>query len=149
MRFELDQFPSYQDMNEISQFWASSSRPAGLGEGEVWLDISITPPMLKRFNGTDDEEIGNVRWFDKESGNKGRLLIQSGRTSNASNGTISFDVAYADTPRVIACIESNANKGITWVLNVTTTGFQTINLKDYGSGTGMTGTIQWIAVGVQ
>lgn len=107
----------------------------------------MTPPVLKRYTGTVDQETGNLRFKDKTSGHDEKCLIQSGRTSNTSTGTISFDTAYSDTPRVIIACESNANNGIAWPQNVTTTGFQTVNKKDGGMGSAFTGIIQWIAIG--
>ncbi len=50
--FELNDLFGYQDANDIKKFWAAVTAPASPGEGEVWLDISETPNLLKRYNGT-------------------------------------------------------------------------------------------------
>lgn len=55
--FQVNQILSAQDINEIKQFWAANTRPAGIETGEIWLDISSTPLLLKRYNGTTDDVI--------------------------------------------------------------------------------------------
>ncbi|MCP5051873.1 MAG: hypothetical protein GY940_32195, partial [bacterium] len=56
--FELNDVFGYQDANDIKKFWADVTAPASPGTGEFWLDTSVTPVQLKRYNGTDWDIIG-------------------------------------------------------------------------------------------
>lgn len=56
----LDDLLTYQDVNEILKFHASNNEPDGPFTGQVWLDLSTTPPVLRRFNGTNWKIVGMV-----------------------------------------------------------------------------------------
>lgn len=50
--FELDDIFGYQQANDIKRLWAGNTAPDNPGDGEVWLDTSVTPIALKRYNNT-------------------------------------------------------------------------------------------------
>lgn len=58
--FELDDVFGYQDANEIKKLWASDTAPSDPGDGEVWLDTSVTPNRLKRYTGSGWETVGDM-----------------------------------------------------------------------------------------
>jgi hypothetical protein len=64
--YELNDVFGYQDANEIKQLWASDTAPQQPGDGEVWLDTSVTPNRLKRYNeaGTAWDTIGDMTAAD-------------------------------------------------------------------------------------
>ena len=134
--YDFDQILGYQDINDVLKLNPATSRPSGLGIGEIWLDISGAPYQIKRFNGTGDDVIASYPGY-----------IQSGRISNASAGTITFPDAFSSTPVVVISCEGNATNGISWPYNITTTGFQTSNLKDAGTGSAFVANINWVAIG--
>jgi hypothetical protein len=58
--FELDDVFTYQDANDIKRLWAADTAPASPASEEVWLDTSGTTNVLKRYNGSSWEIIGEV-----------------------------------------------------------------------------------------
>lgn len=52
--FELDDIFGYQQANDIKRLWAGGTAPENPGNGEVWLDTSVTPIALKRYNSTTE-----------------------------------------------------------------------------------------------
>lgn len=58
--FELDDVFTYQDANDIKRFWASTDAPTDPGTGEVWLDLDVSPIVLRRWNGTAWDAIGEL-----------------------------------------------------------------------------------------
>lgn len=55
--FELGDVLTYQQMNDIIKLFASTQEPEKKYEGQIWLDISGSPPLLKRLNGSLEWEI--------------------------------------------------------------------------------------------
>lgn len=58
--FELDDVFTYQDANDIKRLWASNDAPSEPGSGEVWLDLSVSPILLKRWNGSSWDALGEL-----------------------------------------------------------------------------------------
>lgn len=80
--FELDDVFTYQDANDIKKLWAAATAPSDPGTGEVWLDTSVTPNKLKRYNGTGWDTIGEVTGADV-------LNLLGTTTANVGIGTTS------------------------------------------------------------
>lgn len=58
--FELDDVFGYQDANDIKKLWASDTAPSDPAAGEIWLDTSVAPLKLKRYNGSGWDTIGEL-----------------------------------------------------------------------------------------
>ena len=58
--FQLNDVFGYQHANAMKRLWAADTAPADPGDGEVWLDTSVTPNRLKRYNGTAWETVGDM-----------------------------------------------------------------------------------------
>ena len=61
--FKADDLFSYRDANEIKKLWASDTPPINPGDGEVWLDTTVSPCRLKRYKDASEvwETIAAVR----------------------------------------------------------------------------------------
>jgi hypothetical protein len=55
---EFGDILSYQDVNEILKLFASSTAPSAPYEGQVYIDISSSPPKIMRYNGTAWDQVG-------------------------------------------------------------------------------------------
>lgn len=58
--FQLNDVFGYQHANAIKRLWADDTAPADPGDGEVWLDTSVTPNRLKRYNGAGWDTVGDM-----------------------------------------------------------------------------------------
>ncbi len=59
--YELDDVFGYQDANAIKRLWADAEPPANAATEEIWLDISMKPPQLKRCTGDNTwQTIGGI-----------------------------------------------------------------------------------------
>lgn len=63
---ELGSKLSYQEVNEMLTLYASGSEPTDPlpYEGQIWLDTSVTPLQLKRYNGAGWNTIGDLTAAD-------------------------------------------------------------------------------------
>lgn len=46
--------------NLMRKLWASATAPSSPGTGEIYLDTSVSPPQLKRYDGASWETVGGA-----------------------------------------------------------------------------------------
>lgn len=87
-------------------------------------------------------------WRDCSSDFTDSPLVQSGEDT-ASGATITFDVAYTATPRVIAVTPTNSSNAFIRVWGVSTTGFSMKGLRSDTQEVVSLPGVAWIAIGSQ
>lgn len=137
--------------NAVRKLWADNVAPSTPGIGEVWLDISTTPMLIKRYNGSSWDIIGadpnilNTLWRDTTSNLTTNPFIQSGLSTFSYAGTTgTFDVAFTNTPRMVAIAKNPMNNPA--ITSLSTTGW-TGKLRNINNQGTPTETCYWIAIG--
>jgi len=145
--FQLDSPFGYQDANAIKKLWANTTAPAAPGTGEVWLEVSVTPNRLKRWNGatwevivtpTSAEILTSLLTVDGINSQLDADVIRGNRIEigqtftpykTVTPVTVPFSTAFSSVPTVIVSGGPDAESAfITYatVKTVTTTSFQMI-----------------------
>ncbi|NIM11525.1 MAG: hypothetical protein GTO45_16515 [Candidatus Aminicenantes bacterium] len=57
---ELGSKLSYQEVNDMLKLYPSDTQPSNPFDGQIWLDTSVTPNQLKRYNGSGWDTIGEL-----------------------------------------------------------------------------------------
>jgi hypothetical protein len=116
--YELDDVFGYQDANEIKKLWASVTAPVEPGDGEVWLDTSLTPNRLKRYTANVWETIGDMTADD---------LLNLLKTIDGSGSGLDADTLDGKEADDFIQYSSNGKVGIgtsdpTYVVEIVRTG---------------------------